>query len=168
VRDSLVLLERELQKHRIALELQLGNVPPAMADGNQIQQLLLNLIINARQAMPHGGTLWIKLEPDVAQQCVVLTVRDTGAGIPPDVLPRIFEPQFSTKRGPDHTGRGGSGFGLATCRAIVERHRGKIRVETAVGQGTAFIIRLPVAHLLAPAASPVPTASATGTPLSAP
>jgi signal transduction histidine kinase len=145
IRDSLVLLERELQKHRVGLELYLGDVPPARAEGNQIQQLVLNLVINARQAMPHGGTLTIRLEDEPATQSVVLTVRDTGSGIAPEVLPRIFEPQFTTKRGPDHTGRGGTGLGLSNCLAIVERHGGRIRVETALGQGTAFIIRLPAA-----------------------
>ena len=70
-------------------------------------------------------------------------VRDTGSGMPPEVMRKIFEPHFTTKSGPDETGKGGSGMGLASCREIVEAHRGRIRVESAPGKGTAMTIRLP-------------------------
>jgi signal transduction histidine kinase len=72
-----------------------------------------------------------------------MMVRDTGCGMPPEVLRKIFEPHFSTKAGPDETGKGGSGLGLSSCREIVEAHRGRIRVESAPGKGTAITVRLP-------------------------
>ena len=71
-------------------------------------------------------------------------MRDTGCGMTPDVMRRIFEPRFSTKAGPDETGKGGTGLGLTACKEIVEAHRGRIRVESGVGKGTAITIRLPM------------------------
>ena len=153
IEETLYLLEREMQKYRIAVELDLQDVPPAMANGNQIQQVLLNLLINARQAMTGGGRLAVKLAHDAQAGTVDLTVRDHGTGIPEDQLRQIFQPYFTTKQGPDETGKGGTGLGLALCRQIVESHRGKIRVESTVGQGTAFTIKLPVAGLLAGSAA---------------
>ena len=173
VDDSLVLLEREMRKYRIDVERQFEPAPPVLARGNQIQQVLLNLLINARQAMPSGGRVTIRIAPDEARGMVDLTVRDTGAGIPPDKLRHIFEPYFSTKSGPDETGRGGSGLGLAACRDIIEAHRGRIRVESTVGRGTAMTIMLPIAPSNAPGAgapvaatlpSPVSPAPATAQP----
>ena len=146
IEDSLVLLERELTKYRIRVEKQYAEAPPAWAVGNQIQQVLLNLLINARQAMPNGGQIVIKVEHDVTSDTVDMTVRDTGCGIPADKLPRIFEPFYTTKSGPDESGRGGTGLGLSACRTIIEAHRGRIRVESTVGRGTALTIRLPVAR----------------------
>jgi signal transduction histidine kinase len=153
IRDSLVLLERELQKYRIALQTQIDDIPKVWADGNQLQQLLINLLINSRQAMPQGGSLSIRLQQEGVGPAAsaVLTIQDTGCGIPADVLPRIFDPQFTTKRSADESGLGGTGLGLATCRKIIERHRGKIRVESTVGKGTAMIIRIPLAPSIAQA-----------------
>ena len=145
VEDCLVLLERELNKYRIAVEKQLGSVPMAMANGNQIQQVLLNLLINARQAMSGGGEVTIRLVYDRENQMVDLIVRDTGSGIPADRLPKIFDRYYSTKSGPDESGKGGTGLGLSSCRDIIESHRGRIRVESTPGRGTAFIIKLPAA-----------------------
>jgi signal transduction histidine kinase len=146
IEGSLVLLEREMQKYRIQIELQLEPSPPAIACGSEIQQVLLNLLTNARQAMPRGGRIIIRIAPDAAAGTVDLTVRDTGTGIPAEVLPRIFDRYFSTKRGPDASGKGGTGVGLATCREIIEAHQGKIRVESTVGVGTAFTLKLPAAR----------------------
>jgi two-component system NtrC family sensor kinase len=106
--------------------------------------VLLNLLVNARQAMPTGGRLILRLGHDEAAGLVDLTVRDTGCGMTPEVMRRIFDPHFTTKSGPDETGKGGTGLGLASCREIVEAHRGRIRVESAPGKGTAITIRLPV------------------------
>jgi len=145
IADTLVLLERELTKYRISVETVLNDVPDVLAMGNQIQQVLLNLLINARQAMPSGGRLLIRLEYDAAAETVDLIIRDTGCGIPADKLPRIFEPYFTTKTGPDETGTGGTGLGLASCRQIIEAHHGRIRVESTVGKGTQFTIKLPIA-----------------------
>ncbi len=154
--DALVLLERELNKYRVRVDREISPVPQALVNANQIQQILLNLLINARQAMPQGGRLLIKLDHDPESDMVVLLVRDDGIGIPADKLPRIFDAFFSTKDGPDETGKGGTGLGLSSCRNIVEAHRGRIRVQSTVGKGTAFTIMLPVAHATAvPAASMV-------------
>ncbi len=144
--DSLVLLEREMAKYRVRVETAIDrDTPPAMANGNQIQQVLMNLLINARQAMPQGGLVLIKLATDAASQMVELSVRDTGCGMTPEVLHKIFDPYFSTKSGPDASGKGGTGLGLSMCRDIVESHRGRIRVESTPGKGTAFTIKLPAA-----------------------
>lgn len=151
VKDAVMLLERELQKYRVELDVQIEETPPALAIGNQIQQVLLNLMINARQAMPKGGRLVVRLWYDVEERGVSLMVRDSGTGIPADQLPKIFDPFFSTKSGPDESGKGGTGLGLATCRDIIEAHEGKIRVQSTVGVGTAFTIRLPAANPIVPA-----------------
>ncbi len=145
IEDSLVLLEREMRKYRIAIETDIEpSTPPAMACGNQIQRVLLNLLINARQSMAEGGTVLVKLTPSAEAGFVELTVRDSGVGIPQESLPRIFDAFYTTKDGPDASGKGGTGLGLAACKEIVDSHNGRIRVESTVGRGTAFIIRLPI------------------------
>jgi signal transduction histidine kinase len=152
IEETLVLLERELRKYRIHVDLSIQeDVPEVVANGNQIQQVLLNLLINARQAMSKGGRVLIGLQRDAQQATVDLIVRDTGPGIPADQLRRIFEPFYSTKKGPDESGKGGTGLGLAACRDIIESHRGRIRVESAVGQGTCFTIKLPAVTTAVPA-----------------
>jgi len=151
VTDAMLLLEREMHKYRIAVELDLPPCPPAMVVGNQIQQVLINLLVNARQAMEAGGRLVVRLRHDAAANTVDLVVRDSGTGIPPEQLPRIFDRYYTTKNGPDASGKGGTGIGLSTCREIIEAHHGRIRVESTVGKGTAFTIKLPVA----PGAMPV-------------
>jgi signal transduction histidine kinase len=143
VQDTLVLLERELQKYRVAVETQFDEVPLISAAGNQIQRLLLNLITNARQAIGEVGTIRIRVAFEASTHSVVLTIRDTGKGIAPEHLPRIFEPFFTTKNGPDGSGKGGTGLGLSACKEIVDQHHGRIRVESTVGKGTAFSIRFP-------------------------
>ena len=157
VNETLVLLERELSKYRVSVHREFSDVPKAMVIGNQIQQVLLNLLTNARQAMNGGGQVIIKLTHEPDSQLVELTVRDTGSGIDAEHLPKIFERGFSTKSGPDESGKGGAGLGLAACREIVESHGGRIRVASTVGRGTAFTLRLPVASEAAvnPSAQPV-------------
>ena len=162
--DTLLLLERELNKYRITVEKQFQPIPKACVAGNQIQQVLLNLLINARQAMPNGGRLLIRLSHDTENGTIDLLIRDHGCGIPADKLPHIFDPFFTTKSGPDASGKGGTGLGLSMCRDIIEAHHGRIRVETAVGKGTAFTLKLPTApaktnERAAPAA---PTATPAG------
>jgi len=144
VEQTLVLLEREMQKYRVAVRTDFAPAPAVRAVGNQIQQVLLNLMTNARQAMPRGGELALRISHDAAAGLVDLTIRDTGNGIPREQLPKIFERFFTTKSGPDATGKGGTGVGLSACRDIVEAHHGRIRVESSVGKGTAFTVRLPV------------------------
>lgn len=141
--DTMILLEKEMQNYRIDVEMNIEDVPEVPAIGNQLQQVLTNLLINARQAMNDGGRLIIGLKHDQANDVVALSVRDYGSGIPEDKLRRIFDPYFSTKDGPDASGKGGTGLGLASCRDIIESHQGKIRVESSVGKGTCFTIMLP-------------------------
>lgn len=164
VEETMVLLERELQKYRVTVRKQFAPAPPVRAIGNQIQQVLLNLATNARQAMPNGGELLLKIAQDEATGLVELTVRDNGGGIPREVLPRIFDRYFTTKTGPDATGKGGSGVGLSACRDIVEAHQGRIRVESTVGKGAAFTVRLPAWQETAAAA----TIATLGVPCDAP
>jgi len=144
IEDVLVLLEREMMKYRVQVEREFAPVPKVLANPGQIQQVLLNLMVNARQAMQGGGRLILRLSLDESSGLVDLMVRDTGCGMTPEVMRRIFEPHFTTKSGPDETGKGGTGLGLSACREIVEAHRGRIRVESAPGRGTAITIRLPV------------------------
>lgn len=146
IEGALLLLEREMNKYRISVTRDLDEVPPVMANANQIQQVLLNLLINARQAMPSGGELRIRVRFEAESQIVQLQVRDSGNGISADKLPHIFDPYFTTKSGPDETGKGGTGLGLSACRDIIQAHHGKIRVQSTVGKGTAFTIMLPVAQ----------------------
>ena len=154
VEDALVLLERELRKYRIAIETRISQAPLARANPNQIQQVLLNLLINARQAMPQGGQVIVSVGFDEGSKMVELSVRDNGSGIPADQLSRIFDPYYSTKKGPDETGKGGTGVGLAACRDIMEAHQGKILVASTVGKGTAFTLRLRVAENRSVAGTP--------------
>ena len=156
VDNTLLLLEREMNKYRVTVERSYQAIPPALVNGNQIQQVLLNLLINARQAMPNGGRLWIKLLNDPENNMVDLVVRDSGCGIPADKLPRIFESFYTTKNGPDASGKGGTGLGLSMCRDIIESHHGRIRVDSTVGRGTAFTLKLPVAAKPAPPQRPAP------------
>lgn len=158
--DTLLLLEREMMKYRVKVERRILAAPPALANTNQIQQVLLNLLINARQAMPQGGLLIVQLSHDEAHDMVDLVVRDNGNGMAPDTLRRIFEPFYTTKSGPDESGKGGTGLGLATCRDIIEAHHGKIRVESTVGKGTQFTIKLPAYHAAASATPAAPLGAA--------
>ena len=148
--NTLVLLEREMNKYRITVERDFANVPEAFVNGNQIQQVLLNLLINSRQAMTNGGRLIIKLVDDKNNGTVNVVIRDFGCGIPAEKLPKIFDSFFTTKNGPDESGKGGTGLGLSMCRNIIESHRGRIRVDSTVGKGTAFTLMLPAAKKAAP------------------
>ena len=144
VEDSLLLLEREMNRFRITVQKSFPEqLPEIIADGNQITQVILNLLINARQAMPDGGRLVLKMSYDEENEMIDFVVRDFGCGISQENLPRIFEPFYTTKRGPDESGKGGTGLGLASCKAIIEQHHGLIRVESAEGKGTAFTVKLP-------------------------
>jgi len=144
--DAMFLLDGEMIKYRIRVEkLFQKGVPEIIADGNQIQRVLLNLLVNARQAMPDGGRLVVKILHDAENETADLVIRDYGCGIPADKLPHIFDKYYTTKSGPDDSGKGGSGIGLASCKEIIETHRGVIRVESSVGKGTCFTVKLPTA-----------------------
>jgi signal transduction histidine kinase len=135
------LVRHQLDLAGIELQLKLATDLPFVAcDPAQMEQVFIALIMNAVDAMPDGGTLW--LEDQLARTDdkteIEVRVRDDGTGIAPDVLPHIFEPFMTTK---EH-GRG-TGLGLAIARGIMERHNGRIEVETEFGRGTTFILTLP-------------------------
>lgn len=144
VEDVLVLVEKDLQVHRIQWNLECLGQPWVMVNANQIQQVILNLIINARQAMGEGGHLRITVHEDAAARMGEVRVADSGTGIAPDKLRQIFEPFYSTKDR-DSQGQGGTGLGLALCREVMESHKGRIRVESTLGKGTTFTLKLPLA-----------------------
>ncbi|MBL8037850.1 MAG: PAS domain S-box protein [Nitrospira sp.] len=125
---------------RIRLDIAQGQgLPPVMVDRHMIEQVLMNLILNAVQAMKNGGVLTIRTS--VSEGVCRVDVQDSGIGIPASVLPRIFDPFFTTK------GEGeGTGLGLSVSLGIVERHEGKISVESEVGTGSTFTLYLPVSR----------------------
>ena len=143
VEEVLILTEKDLSKHRIHVEKKYHGRPHAHVVPAQIEQVLLNLVINARQAMPRGGRLKIDVRENPRSQLVELRVSDSGIGIPPERMRLIFEPFFTTKE-PDENGHGGTGLGLSVCRQIIEQHQGRIRVESIVGKGATFTVKLPV------------------------
>lgn len=142
--EVIAVVEKDLAKHQVRLEVDVRSRPIVELVAPQIEQVLVNIIINARQAMPAGGNLRVWVDQNEPAGFAEIGIRDTGVGIAPSELPRIFEPFYSTKDGPDQTGQGGSGLGLSICREIVERHQGRIRVESLVGRGTTFTIKLPI------------------------
>ncbi len=111
-----------------------ADLPPVALDADLFKQALLNLLLNAQQAMPDGGELTIQAAAD--GDGVSLSVIDTGKGMTPEVAAKVFRPFFSTRPG-------GTGLGLATTRKIVEAHGGTIEVQSEVGRGSKFTIRLP-------------------------
>jgi len=113
-----------------------------MADPEQMKQLFGNLVLNAIQAMPSGGTIGIRVKGGVpvssnSAKSIEITVEDTGSGIPEGDLPRIFEPFYTTRTK-------GTGLGLAICKQIVEAHGGTIRVAQTSPKGTVFEVTLPL------------------------
>jgi signal transduction histidine kinase len=143
VEEVLLLAEKDLSKHRVQVETTFQGRPQAPVVPGQVEQVVLNLIINARQAMPRGGRLRIDVRPNPHTQMVEVRVADTGVGIPLERLPLIFEPFYTTKE-PDEHGHGGTGLGLSVCRQIIEQHHGRIRVESVVGKGSTFTVKLPM------------------------
>ncbi len=136
---SLRLVQHQIDLGGIQLQLQLDpQLPPVLCDGAQIEQVVLALVMNAMDAMQQGGNLWITTSFLREKSQVRAVVRDDGSGIPPEILPRIFEPFLTTKE----TGRG-VGLGLAISHSILERHHGSIEVESEFGRGTTFTVTLP-------------------------
>lgn len=140
VENSVEIFQERLARNRIRVELTLDAAcPPAHADADQMNQVLINLIMNAVHAMPDGGVLRLGLLP--AGNKIKLTVADTGHGIPPEVAAHIFDPFFTTK----DFGKG-TGLGLTVVKGILEEHGGSVSVESEPGTGTTFTILLPAHH----------------------
>jgi two-component system, NtrC family, sensor histidine kinase HydH len=120
----------------VTIRLSLSSQPlVCFADSNSLKQVLLNLFINAQQSMPGGGELLVRTQR--ADSCAVIIVSDTGKGIEPENIEKIYHAYYSTKTG-------GSGLGLSTSKKIIEAHRGSIKVDSIVGKGTSFTILLPL------------------------
>lgn len=139
VQKTLTLVQNMIDVSNIDTKLRLGeDLPAVFVDEHQIQQVLVNLVTNAVQAMSEGAKLYLGTRAGRRGDSVEITVMDTGKGIPPEFLPHIFDPFFSTK------GDGGTGLGLSVSYGIIKNHRGDVRVESKVGVGTTFTIELPV------------------------
>ncbi len=137
IRDVLSLLEHQLTRSRIKVRLEFAEVlPEVMGDENKLQQVFLNLILNAQDAMPSGG--WLTLSTAMRGDEVVATVADTGQGIGLEDVKRIYDPFFTTKR----AGSSGTGLGLSITYGIIQEHSGHINVESSLGKGTSFLVRL--------------------------
>jgi len=135
----LLLVRHPLELGGIQLQLNLAeDLPRVPCDPAQMEQVFLALIMNAIDAMPRGGNLWLEARLSNDKTEIEIQVRDDGAGIAPDALPQIFEPFLTTKE----SGHG-VGLGLAISRGIVERHNGRIEVESELGRGTTFTVTLP-------------------------
>jgi signal transduction histidine kinase len=146
VDEVLMVLARDPQKDGIALRVQIAPALRVHGDPVQLEQVLLNLLINARQAMlGKGGSLTVKAAMIEGSHELRLQVIDTGPGIPEKLLPKIFEPFFTTKGTARKGETKGTGLGLAICKEIIEHHRGRIEVQSEVGRGTTFNIYLPAA-----------------------
>ena len=139
--DSLDLVRTEARHNKVSIEPKLPkDLPQVMADPNQLEQVFINLILNAIQAMEQtGGQLVVTATPE--DGTVEMQFRDTGPGIAAEHMPKLFEPFFTTKTD------GGTGLGLFSCKRIIEEeHGGEMAVESVLGEGTTFVIRLPVAE----------------------
>lgn len=136
--DTLALSSKQLQHSdiRVSKELAAG-LPRTVAVANYLKQVFINIVLNALEAMPHGGELAVSTSLDEENDELVIAFCDTGVGIPADDLPYVFEPFYTAR---DQ----GTGLGLAISYTIVEQHEGRIEVESEEGKGTTFTVRLPL------------------------
>src|SRR5207247_11120193 len=143
IRETLALRAYEQRVTNITvLDALAAGLPQVFADGHQVQQVLLNLMINAEQAMlaANGrGTLVVRTWHDAQQESVILEINDDGPGIPEDLQPKIFDPFFTTKE----VGKG-TGLGLTVAYAIVQEHGGRLRLESRPNAGASFYVELPI------------------------
>lgn len=139
VEGALELIRRELEASQVTVQKELTPVPKVYCDERQIRHVFYNLLLNALQAMPQGGVLTIRTaspaDPD--QPWVVCEIRDSGGGIPPELLHNIFNPFFTTKAS-------GSGLGLSIVHKIITRHYGEVDIDNRPGEGVSFFIKLPL------------------------
>jgi PAS domain S-box-containing protein len=139
IERCIVLSRHKLELHNITVSHSVAdNLPPVQGDANQLHQCIINLIFNAIDAMPDGGTLDLNVQSDPDAPGTIIAVKDSGIGISEADQKRIFEPFFTTKN------KGyGVGLGLSTVYGIMESHRGIVDVKSSLGQGTTFFLRLP-------------------------
>jgi signal transduction histidine kinase/putative methionine-R-sulfoxide reductase with GAF domain len=134
--ETLHLLRPQLEQAKISVHKDFQPLPLITIDREQMKQVILNLLINAIQAMPEGGRLDLRDQVSGDHQGIQLSIQDTGAGIPPEDIYRLFDPFFTTKEG-------GIGLGLSIAHRIIDQHHGRIEVESIPGNGTLFTIWLP-------------------------
>jgi signal transduction histidine kinase len=138
IEDTLKLLQNQLKLNKIIVKREYPVViPPVMGNRNNLQQVFLNLFLNAIQAMPEGGVLCSKVK-DIQEGLLEIDVIDNGVGIPPEYLQKVFDPYFTTKEVGE-----GTGLGLAVCFGIINKHGGKIMVDSELGKGSTFHVFLP-------------------------
>ena len=142
IRDTLTLIEHQFKTSQVQLDASLlPDLPPILGNAGKLQQVFLNLFLNAKDAMAGGGTLRIATE---ANGHVSVAISDTGSGISPEHLQRIYDPFFTTKTAPKEGQRRGTGLGLAVTYGIIQEHAGKIHVESQIGEGTTFYLEFPM------------------------
>jgi two-component system, NtrC family, sensor kinase len=142
--DTMRFLQPETNKNRVKVLTQFDPLmPPVLADPSQLKQVIVNIVINAVQSMPQGGTLTVTTAPfrDQDRDFVSLAFADTGCGMTPDQIQKIFDPFFTTK--PGSTNSGSMGLGLAVSYGIIENHGGRIIVDSEPGRGSCFTLLLP-------------------------
>jgi two-component system, NtrC family, sensor kinase len=139
VAETLKFVERQPMFRHITLANRVPlDLPPITADVNQLSQIIMNLLLNAAQATPAGGNITISAGMEQSARIIELLVRDSGSGIPADILPHVFEPFFTTKRGK------GTGLGLSISQSYIRSHGGDIHLESTPGAGTTVRVTLPV------------------------
>jgi two-component system sensor histidine kinase AtoS len=137
VEETLQLLRPQVEKQRIVVEKEFQALPMIQMDPEQMKQAMLNLLLNAIQAMPEGGQLTLKGQNSKEGQWIHLSIEDSGMGISPEDIDKLFDPFFSTKEG-------GIGLGLSITHRIIDQHHGKIEVESIPERGTIFTVWLPI------------------------
>lgn len=135
--ESAINIARNKLPNNVQLQVTLTETPPMYCNASQIAQVVVNLLVNAIQALKDGGHIW--LEQTLTEDWLCISIRDDGPGMSEDIVARIFDPFFTTK--PDTEG---SGLGLSICKKIIQQHNGRIELETAVGNGTRFDVYLPL------------------------
>ena len=135
--ETLQLLRPQMEKHRIIVQKEFQVLRPISMDREQMKQVILNLLLNAVQAMPNGGRLTLRGQVLEDGHWVTLSIQDSGIGIPSEDMDKLFDPFFSTKEG-------GVGLGLSIAHRIIDQHHGKIEVESAPGKGTLLTVWLPI------------------------
>jgi len=143
LRGCITRLEPRAQQSGVALNLSLGELPPLTGDGDRLVQLFTNLLDNALEHTPAGGRVTISAEPAAGQ--IIVSVADTGPGIPAGQLSRIFERFYQVDKSRARSQTSGAGLGLAICKELAEAHSGRITAESVVGVGTKFSVYLPAA-----------------------
>jgi PAS domain S-box-containing protein len=144
IHDTLSLLDHQFKTAQVTVDLELTEELP-LIHGNpgKLQQVFLNLLLNAKEAMQNGGCLRVTTSVNERENCVEALVADSGSGIAPEHLKRIYDPFFTTKTTPKPGDRRGTGLGLSVSYGIIQEHAGKIHVESAIGAGTTFHLEFP-------------------------